>query len=186
MFEEHPGRPWKIADDAMSAGQKALVEHVLSGFRPAMPPNLSIWLHHLPFAQVAEPFGAYVLRDAAFTPRQKEIVILAVAAHHGSAFEQHFHEAAARRHGLADAQVAALRERRDPGFDDPIEAVSLALVHAMLDAHDVPDALHARAMAVLGHRGVHDVIALAGLYTMIAWTLSFYRVPVPRTPAAPR
>jgi 4-carboxymuconolactone decarboxylase len=178
-FSEYPGRPWKIVAEAMSAPQRALVEHVNAGPRGRMPPNLSIWLNDIDFAKVVEPFGEYVTQLAPFTKRQKEIVILVNAAYWKSRFEWHFHEALGLKHGLSKGQIEAIWEGRNPGFEDPLEAVSYQLAHALLHQRDVDDALHEKAMQLLGHQGVQDIIAIMGLYSMIAQTIVFYRVPIP-------
>lgn len=181
QFEEYPGRPWKINAAQMTEAQRDLVRHVEDGPRAQMPPNLSIWLNNLAFAKVAEPFGEYVSQLAAFTPRQKEIVILTLAAHLQSKFEWHFHQALGLKHGLTKSQIDAIWAHSDPRFDDELEQLSWELCVALLEARDVTDALHQRAMTCLGHRGVQDIIGLMGLYTMIAQTLCFYRVPIPVT-----
>lgn len=178
-FAEYPGRPWKISDSAMSASQKALVEHVCSGPRGRMPPNISIWLNNIEFAKVAEKFGEYVTQLAPFTKRQKEIVILVNAAYWKSRFEWHFHEALGQKHGLSRGQIEAIWEGHDPRFEDPVEAVSYRLAHALLYQREVDDSLHHQAMHLLGHQGVQDIIGIMGLYSMIAQTIVFYRVPVP-------
>lgn len=182
-FEESPGRPWKIAADRLSEAQRELIRKVEAGVRGQMPPNLSIWLHGIEFAKVAEAFGLYVTRLAKFTPRQKEIVILTVAACHDSKFEWFFHAPMGRRAGLTEAQVEALWAKGDPGFEDPLDKVSWELAVALLEKRPIGDELHGRAMRVLGHEGVHDLVGLMGLYTMIAQTISFYRVPTPRAVA---
>lgn len=178
-FDEHPGRPWKIADADLSIGQRDLIRRVEAGARGQMPPNLSIWLHNLEFATAAEQFGLYVTQLAKFTPRQKEIVILAVAACFNSKFEWHFHAPMGLRAGLTQNHIDALSARIDPGFEDPLEQVSWELSVALLDNREISDDLYRRAVQHLDRAGVHDLIGLMGLYTMIAQTISFYRVPVP-------
>ena len=178
-FEEHPGRPWKIAPDRMTDAQRALVRHVEGGPRGRMPPNLTIWLNNMGFAPVAEKFGEYVSQIATFTPRQKEIVILTVAAFWQSRFEWHFHQALGAKRGLTQQQIDAIWQGTDPGFTDPVERASWELVRALL-AHDVPDEVHRRTMEQLGHQGVQDIVGLMGLYTMIAQTIAYYRVPIPK------
>ncbi len=41
----------------------------------------------------------------------------------------------------------------------------------------VPQGLHDRAVAALGHEGVTDVIVLMGYYTAVSLTMNFYAVP---------
>jgi len=41
----------------------------------------------------------------------------------------------------------------------------------------VPQGLYDRAVKILGHNGITDVITLLGEYTAISLTLAFYDVP---------
>jgi 4-carboxymuconolactone decarboxylase len=164
----------------MTAQQSALIERIKAGPRGRVPPNLQIWLHNIDFAEVAERFGEYVSQKAPLSPRAKEIVILGVASFWRSAFEWHFHAALAKKHGVTDAQIDAIWNKTDPKFSDPVEQVTCELVFAVNESRDVSDGLHDRAMEKLGHAGVSDIIGLAGLYSMIAQTIMFYRLSPPK------
>jgi 4-carboxymuconolactone decarboxylase len=164
----------------MTAQQSALIERIKAGPRGRVPPNLQIWLHNMDFAEVAERFGEYVSQKAPFPARAKEIVILGVASFWRSAFEWHFHAALAKKHGIADAQIDAIWNKADPKFADPVEQITYELVFAVTESRDVSDGLHQRAMEKLGHAGVSDIIGLAGLYSMIAQTIMFYRLSPPK------
>ena len=107
------------------------------------------------------------------------ITILVVAAYWGSRFEWFWHERLARQLGLDDAQLAALKARREVRFDDAVEQAAHDVAFAMMERREVDDELHARAVRVLGHAAVADLVGLIGLYTMVAFTLDFYRVPLP-------
>jgi 4-carboxymuconolactone decarboxylase len=179
-IDEHPGRPFKINPKDMTAQQSALIERIKAGPRGRVPPNLQIWLHNIEFAEVVEKFGEYVSQKAPFSPKAKEIVILGVASFWRSAFEWHFHAGLAKKHGVTDAQVDAIWNKTDPKFTDPVEQVTYELVFAITENRDVGDDLHKRAMEKLGHSGVGDIIGLAGLYTMIAQTIVFYKLSPPK------
>ena len=129
---------------------------------------------------MVERFGEYVSQRAPFSPKAKEIVILGVASFWRSAFEWHFHASLAKKNGITDAQVDAIWNKSDPKFTDPVEQVTYELVFAVTEGRDVNDDLHKRAMEKLGHAGVSDIIGLAGLYTMIAQTVMFYRLSPPK------
>lgn len=180
---EHPDRPFLIAENDMTPAQAQLVERITSGPRKTIPPNLRVWLHNVPFATVAERFGEYVSQLAPLTPRRKEIIILAVASIWDSDFERHFHERLARQAGLDDAQIDALRAGQPVHFDDAAEDVTYALARALLRDHAVPQPLYERAIDALGHAGIADVVGLMGLYSMIAWTVCCYQLPLPPQPA---
>lgn len=178
MPEQSP-RPFEIAPDARTPRQVALVERIVAGPRKRIPINLRAWLHSPDFVEVVEPFGLYVSELAPITKRQKEIVVL-VGAHFWKAeYEQAMHINHARKQGIGEAQIAALCEGRDPGFSDPLEALTWELAYALNNERHVGDDLYRRAIAQLGERGVTDLIGLMGLYSMVAMTLNFYDVPRP-------
>lgn len=176
---EAPGRPFRIAPDEMSEPQKDLVRRILAGPRRDLPVNMEIWLHSPPFAEVANSFAEYVGHRTPMSKRIKEITILVVAAFWGSRFEWFWHERLARQLGIDEGQLAQLRERRAAGFDDPVEQTAYDVAFALLERRGVDDGLHARAVRILGHAAVTDIVGLIGLYTMVAFSLDFYRVPVP-------
>lgn len=180
---EAPGRPYRIPADEMSVVQADLVERILAGPRKDLPVNMEIWLHSPAFADVANRFAEYVGHLAPMTRRVKEITILVVATCWQSSFEWFWHERLARQLDIEAAQIEAIRERRPAHFVDPIEQAAHDLGVALLFHRQVDDALHDRAVAVLGRAAVADLIGLIGLYGMVAHSLDFYRVPLP-TPEA--
>ena len=180
---EAPGRPFRIAPDALSSAQADLVRRILAGPRKDLPINMEIWLHNPDFAEVANAFAEYVGHRAPMSRRVKEITILVVAAFWGSRFEWFWHERLARQLGLDDDQLAGLQARRPVRFDDAVEQTAYDVAFAMMERREIDDALHARAVERLGHAAVADLVGLIGLYTMVAFTLDFYRVPVPESAA---
>lgn len=179
FIPEHPQRPFRVAPERQNEAQRALVEAILSGPRKDLPINMEIWLNNPRFAAVANAFAEYVGHTAPMSRRVKEIVILVVAAHLKSSFEWFWHERLARQLSIDEAQIAAIQAAQPAVFDDPSEQASHDLAVAFLRHRDVSDALHARALQVLGHSGVADITGLIGLYVMVAFALDFYRVPVP-------
>lgn len=178
---EAPGRPFRLALGQMSDAQSDLVQRILSGPRKDLPINMEIWLHSPQFAEVANSFAEYVGHRAPMSRRIKEITILVVAAHWGSRFEWFWHERLARQLGIDGDPMAQMKKRETARFDDPAEQTAYDVAFAVLERRDVDDELHARAVRDLGHAAVADLIGLIGLYTMVAFTLDFYRVPLPDT-----
>lgn len=176
---EAPGRPYRIPPEQLSAAQADLVQRILAGPRRDLPVNMEIWLHSPAFAEVANRFAEYVGHLAPMTRRVKEITILVVAVYWASAFEWFWHERLARSLAIDDAQIQAIRDKRPAHFDDPVEQAAHDLSVAMLVHRRVDDELHARAVATLGRDGVADLIGLIGLYSMVAFSLEVYRVPLP-------
>lgn len=176
---EHPQRPYRIADADMSPAQADLVQRIRSGPRKDLPVNMEIWLHSPRFAEVVNNFAEYVGQLAPMTRRVKEITILVVAASLGSAFERYWHERLGATLGLSAAQMAAIHARTPARFDDATEQVAHDLAVALMQQRSVDAALHERAVAVMGHAGMAELVGLIGLYTMVAYSLDIYRVPLP-------
>lgn len=179
QIAEAPGRPYRIAHADMTPQQADLVQRILSGPRKDLPVNMEIWLHSPQFAEVANRFAEYVGHLAPMTRRIKEITILVVAAYWGSAFETFWHERLGRQLGLEESQIESLRQRQPTRFENPQEQTAYDVAFALMERRSIDDELHARAVKVLGHGAVSDLVGLIGLYTMVAFSLDFYRVPVP-------
>lgn len=179
QFTERKHRPFLIDPEHYNDKQSTLMRRILSGPRGEAPPNLLIWMHNPEFAEVAERFGAYVSQLSALSKRHREIIILVVAHYWQSGFEWYWHEIFAEKAGILPAQIQAIGRGDDPAFTDPQDRVVYDLCQALHRHRRVDDALHARAMACLGHAGVADVIGVIGLYTMIAHTIRVYDVPYP-------
>lgn len=176
---ETPGRPYRIAEADMTPAQADLVNRIRTGPRKDLPVNMEIWLHSPEFAEVANRFAEYVGHLAPMTRRVKEITILVVAAYWNSAFEWFWHERLGSDLGLTSEQLAMLKVRQFTRFDNEIEQAAYDLAVGLMEKRNVDDELHQRAVQVLGHQGVSDLVGLIGLYTMVAFSLDFYRVPVP-------
>lgn len=180
---EFPSRSFAIPAEQLTDRQRALIQKMESGPRKKVPINQRVWMHNISFAEVAERFGSYVSAEAPMGAREKEICILVVAAFWKSDFEWHWHEQLAHQKGITKQQTDAIREARDPGFDNPSEQVTYELMHALTSRREVHDDLYKKAMNVLGRSAALDLIGLAGLYGMIAHTIMLFRLQIPGSAA---
>lgn len=178
-IQQNPNRLFRIVEKEMTSAQSDLVRRIMEGPRKDLPVNMEIWLHSPIFAELANRFAEYVGHQAPKTKRLKEIAILVVASGLNSAFEWFWHEQLGIQVGLTTEQITALKEGRNPDFEDAIEQVTCDLARAMVLRHGVNQVLHERAIRLLGRDGVADLIGLLGLYVMVAYSLDFYDVPVP-------
>ncbi|HUZ36285.1 MAG TPA: carboxymuconolactone decarboxylase family protein [Streptosporangiaceae bacterium] len=159
---------------AQAAGPDELVDRngALSGPFNAMllQPTLGSALQAL---------GAAIRYQGGLGGRARELAILAVAAHWECGFEQHVHEAAARRLGLAEADLAMLRAGREPPLADPAERAAVRAAQALAGAGDLDDEQYAEAAAALGTSGVFELTTLVGYYATLALQLRVFRVGRP-------
>ena len=143
---------------------------------------LDLLLLHSP--PVAEGWNALLgaLRTGTTLPADvRELIILRVAVLNGAAFEWAAHEPIARRAGLGDDQLAALR---DPDAGDapvwsPVQSAVLAFTDASTAAVTVPDRVFEELGEHLDQRQVVEVVTTVGGYAMVSRFLVALEVPPP-------
>ena len=119
--------------------------------------------------------GAALRFDDDLPPRLREVAVLAVAVHHGSAFEWAAHEDLARETGLSGAQLQAMLDGAVPDGLDDAERAALDVVRALLTGHDLGDDRYAAALAALGRDTLAALVWLTGYYAMLATALAVFR-----------
>jgi len=188
-------RPGQLTDE-----QRRLYDEVLHGPRAQGRPFFELTdadgVLVGPFnAMLASPrvgtavqrLGAALRYHAGLPDLARELVILTVAAHLGSAFEWYAHEPVARHLGVADEVIAALRDGRPPSLADQALRAAHDLAAALLSGEDVPDDRYEAIAGVLGVPGIFEVSAIVGYYWLLATQMRLFRVgqPAPATAARP-
>jgi alkylhydroperoxidase family enzyme len=145
---------------------------------PGRPPlNIFRTLAHNPQALGAFlSWGTYVLRDNSLEPRQREIVILRTGYLCRSGYEWTQHAALARRHGMSEDEIAAIKAGAGAAIWGPADA---ALIRACdeLHAHQfVSDAAWSALKAHFSERQCMDVVFTAGQYTQVSMMLNTFGV----------
>jgi 4-carboxymuconolactone decarboxylase len=111
--------------------------------------------------------------------RSREIVILTVAAVHGSEYELYAHERAGRRSGLTDGEIENLVAGRSaPTFDETetvVHDLALRLASRSSIAADAFDAISAH----LSEPTIVEISTLVGYYAMLALQLDLFDVKRP-------
>lgn len=106
----------------------------------------------------------------------RELAILRVAVLNGAAFEFDAHVPHARRAGVGDAKIAALREPGIGPMFTPLEALVLELTDTMTRTVEVPDALFERLRGHFDAKGLVEVVATVAAYNMVSRLLVALRV----------
>jgi 4-carboxymuconolactone decarboxylase len=168
----------------MDARQKEVHDRIASGPRGRVRGPLAVWLHSPELADRAQNLGEY-LRYAALAPRLSELAILVTARHWTAQYLWWVHEPIAVQRGLPQAVVESIRARRKPDFQDRDEETIWLFVTELLAAGPVSDATYARAAALLGVKGVVDLGAIVGYYTLGAFTMATALTELPDDAPAP-
>jgi 4-carboxymuconolactone decarboxylase len=133
-----------------------------------------------------QQLGAALRFDTAFTPREREIAILVVAAAHRADYEWYAHERLARYFGLKDEEIESLRIGAAPMLLDVRERVVYEAVRQLILDGDLGDAVYTEAVATLGRSALVELVTLVGYYSALALQMRVFRVGVPDGEPAPR
>ena len=171
--------------DVMTADQRRVYDAIVAGPRGKVEGPLRVALHAPRLADAWQALGAELRFRTSLPPRLSELVILIVARHWTSQFEWYSHEPIARKAGVADDVVAALRAGREPAFAADDQQIVYDYVVELLRDHAVGEVTYQRALDRLGTVGIVELTALVGYYVMVAMTLNAHELPLPDGAAPP-
>ena len=144
------------------------------------PFNAMVYSPELGAAQLA-----YLQKEREATcleARTREVVILTVGAVFQSEYELYAHRAVAAKAGLVAEDIEALATGQEPGAETKLtanEVTAFRFVRAVAKDHRASPELYAEALKAFGHKGLVDMLHLAGIYMTVSTTLNAFAVPVP-------
>ncbi len=181
---------------ALNPDQHELYERMAAGMLP--------WARQSGFQAEAEnggllgPFNAMVYspelgaaqlnylnteRDAtALDARVREVVILTVGAVFAAEYELYAHRAVAAKVGFMPEAIEALATGKvltESAQLNKGEIAAQRFVLALAKDHRVPPEIFSAAQEIFGHKGLIDMIHLAGMYMTVSSLLNAFEVPVP-------
>jgi 4-carboxymuconolactone decarboxylase len=164
----------RLSYEQLSPEQKAAWDEVVAGPRKKMHGPFFIWLHSPELLSRGQKLGLYARFQSSLPQRLSELCILMIAAHWRAAGEWVDHAPIARDLGVDAQALEALRNGLPAKFGKADEVATYELAQEMLNTRDVSDATYARAKAVLGERGILDVVAVLGYYSLIAMSMKAF------------
>lgn len=176
----------RLRPDQLDPEQGRLYDAIAGGPRAAGPQHFALteadgglrgpfnaFLLAPPLGDAVQSLGSALRYRGDLPDRAREIAILLIARHWGSAFEQEAHEGVGRAAGLSDDELGELRCGRIDGFSG-VEGVVARVTVALL-AGELDDAAWREAEAGIGAAGVFEVSTLVGYYGMLALQLRIFR-----------
>jgi len=180
-----PPRFKLLAEDEMSEAQRKVYRQIASGPRGGVRGPFNALLRSPDLADRAQKLGEYVRYDSSIPERLREFAILITARHWTAQYEWHAHHAHAMKAGLRPEIARDVAQGRRPaGMNDDEEAV-YDFCRELHEKKSVSDASYATALRKFGERGVVDLIAISGYYTLVSMVLNVDRRPIPGDGAPP-
>jgi 4-carboxymuconolactone decarboxylase len=124
-------------------------------------------------------FGASVATHTTLSPREREVVVIAVGAVWGADYELYCHCALARNAGLSDHAVSTLAGGGMPDDLNDRETIAALLARQLSTGHRIDDELYREAEQAFGATGLFDIAALMGQFHMVCTVLTLFAVPAP-------
>ena len=172
------GRYSELTLDQMDAEQKEAYSFLMDGPRGRLPGPYKVWIHNPKLVHAADPLGRHFTPGQySLTEREREIAVVVITNKWASDYPATAHEKRGKEVGLDAAQVEAMAAGLPTSFDDPREQAVYEVAVSLANNRIVTEGLYARAVDLLGHPGVSDVVTLMGYYTAVSLTMNFYAVP---------
>jgi alkylhydroperoxidase family enzyme len=137
--------------------------------RPRASNTLGTFAHHPDLAEAWLRFNGHILYGTTLTLRQREILVLRVAAVRRSAYEWAQHVVHKDEAGLTDEDIARIAFGPEAPFLDPLERALIRCVDELIGDGAIGDETWAQLSGSLDERQLLDVIFTVGAYDVLAW-----------------
>jgi alkylhydroperoxidase family enzyme len=137
--------------------------------RPKALNTLGTFAHYPELAHAYFTLNGHVLSATSLSERQRELVIMRVAAVRQSSYEWYQHLFVARDAGLTDEEVGRIAYGPDAPLWNDLEAAILRAVDEMIDDGGISAPTWNVLAAELDNRQILDLIFTAGSYDILAW-----------------
>lgn len=137
-------------------------------------------LNHPALLEKVSALGSYLrFGETALPSEARELAILACARRMGAGYEWVKHRDPARKAGIAEPVLEALRQGREPeGLAPGLRAV-LDVADCALARRSIPAGIQDEVVRAYGVQGVVELVVLCGFYAMIAGVVFAFDVPLP-------
>ena len=164
---------------ALDADQQAVFDTIKAGKRGTVPTLFLTLMHNAGLAERIQQLGLLLRYETSFSPPLSELAILAVARCWTCHYEWAIHEQEARKAGVREAVIDAIKHRKSPPFETEQEKFVYDFSSELQTNRKVSDETYDGALDTFGARAVVELTALNGYYAMLAMTLNEHHVPLP-------
>lgn len=168
-----------IPPEKMTEAQRQVVEKIASGPRGRAGGPFPALLRNPELAGRAAHLGELLRFGTSLPPRLSEMAILITARAWKAQYEWFAHAPLARKGGLAEAIIEAIRTNQPPPGMQADEAALYAFCTELHAAHAVSEPTYAKTLDVFGEAALVELLAVSGYYVMVSMVLNTAEVPLP-------
>ncbi|MGA3084031.1 MAG: carboxymuconolactone decarboxylase family protein [Thermodesulfobacteriota bacterium] len=168
-----------------------LAQHQRIGkFRPLKPDKsyggpYDPWIRSPELAKRAVSFGTFIWGRTTLERRLIELAIIITGRFWEANVEWVSHSRMALEYGVTQEVIDAVFEQRRPEKAPEDEKVVYDVCQALHETHQLPMNLYQKAVGLFGERGLVEIIATIGYYTLVAMTLNAFNVGLAEGVKAP-
>ncbi len=170
-----------LIESEMTEAQKKVAAEVAGGPRGRLNPDgpTALFLRSPDLASRTQGVGEYLRFNSSLPLRLNEFAILITARQWDAQIEWFVHHPIALKAGLAPEVAADLAQGRRPSGMKEDEAIVYQFCKELHETKRVSDPAYKAVLDRFGERGVIDLIAVTGYYTMLAMVLNVAQQPLP-------
>lgn len=158
------------------APQHHLIFDAIAESRGRVGGPFALLLHSPEVAGRTAHLGSYLRFESTLPAAVTELVVITTSRECDCALEWGGHVVLARRAGVREEAISAIRERRAPEGLTPEEAQIVSYVQQLLRAHRVSEATYHALLERFGVQGLVELTATIGYYSMLACSLNAFAV----------
>jgi len=170
-----------LSEESMTSEQKEACREAINGKRGKIPTPMIAWLRNPELARRNQHLGELLRYQTTLDPHLTELAILVCARHWTSHLEWTAHKKFALEAGVDPQIIADIAARIGPRFEDSRARAVYGVSKCLLEQGTLADALYAEAVAVLGERGLVELVSLLGYYCLAAFTLNTFQLGLPES-----
>ena len=165
--------------DAIAALRPPNPRHPFPRRAPGRPKGLNalgLLAHHPELATAYHHFNGHVLFASTLTPRQRELLVLRVAALRDAEYEWAQHAVLADDAGISPEEVERIRVGSDAAGWSPLDAALLAAADELVGDARIAEPTWAVLAAELDTQQLMDVVFTVGAYDLLAMAFRTFDV----------
>jgi len=137
---------------------------------------LGIFAHHPALARAYNVFNAHVLFSTSLSERQRELLVLRVAALRRAEYEWRQHAVLATDVGIASEEISAVGGDLHAHSWDPLERAMLEAVDELVASATISDATWRALIPGLSTEQLMDLVFTVGAYDLLAMMFGAFGV----------
>jgi 4-carboxymuconolactone decarboxylase len=171
--------------DAIRSGPRSKVANSGAATPGPLGGPFNVWLRSPGVGDCVQRLGEEIRFRSSLPAKLNEMAICITARFWTSQYEWFAHCRLALEAGLDPSITEDIAEGRRPAKMGAEETIIYDFSTELHEKHEVSDATYQRALERFGERGVFDLIAVNGFYSLVSMCLNVDRTPLPPGVAPP-